>query len=564
MYTPQTWIDYDETKSLSASRMGYIEAGVEAAHKAVDLAGSRIFNVRDTAFAGGAKGDGVISTGAGTDDTAAIAAARAALINAGGGTLYFPPSAGAYKCTSLPDLQPPVATGPLPYAIRGAGSAVSVINLRGTSPAASLTVSNPNFNVDNASDGAPTWSGFRIDGTGSTGGCSGLRWSDVSYPSFADVDIRNFTTGDGMFFPNLYGWTEGVNMVSAVKISNCANLIRFDVGSGTQLGVITSTIASGASATSIAVSGGVTKALYSGQPIVIAANVSAVGVVTQTVVTTAAVSVGATSIPVTSFVAATAYTSGTARAYWGGYGSFDYWSVHDLFLKAFAGQHGIVSEQGRGINGDIQRLGSHWRVTGNFRRDTTNTGRLLWLKGKDNWDYVTWNMNVETGGSGVAHQSIKCDTGDGFVGGVGQFHAYYFAAASFAGGSYQFGVSGRVCVAGISNANGDNAFLMTRPFARNTDIGVSPSGYLGSAPTSGTSWQNTTGFDLLVKVIVTATGTFTAAVNVDVWNGLPAGTTEAAGPSGTKYALTFVHYAGKWARVDFTNATVSAPIIRYI
>jgi hypothetical protein len=62
-----------------------------SAVKLADIWGSIIYNVKDTRFAGGAKGDGI------TDDTAAI---QAAINEVGkyGGIVYFPP--GSYKVTS--------------------------------------------------------------------------------------------------------------------------------------------------------------------------------------------------------------------------------------------------------------------------------------------------------------------------------------------------------------------------------------------------------------------------------------------------------------------------------
>jgi hypothetical protein len=67
------------------------------------------------------------------------------------------------------------------------------------------------------------------------------------------------------------------------------------------------------------------------------------------------------------------------------------------------------------------------------------------------------------------------------------------------------------------------------------------------------------------------TGAGTAAWNSDVWSGLPsnlpggggAAVTMAAAGAGVTIPLTFIHYNRMWARIDVTNATISAPYVRY-
>lgn len=514
------------------------------------------------------------------DDTTAFATCAAAMVTAGRGVFYMP--AGRYKVTSLPSLVPIVATGPLTYAVRGEGSGVSVIHHIGTTFGSSFTVSNPSFNPGNglASTGAPIWSGFTIDGTSSSGGASGLRWGDISYPSFIDVEMINFSTGDGWFWSNGYGWCEGVNMLQCKSLYN-KNEVRFDVGSGRQLGTITTTLSSGSSYTSIAVSGGVSEAIGSGQSLVIAVapsvavNPDGTGAVfTQTVVTSGAVSAGATSIPVTSFTAGASYPSGTARVHFGGYGSYDYWTIESLFIQGNADQHGWVSEVSRGLGQNIARIGSKIRCTGNFRAGGTNSGKLFWIKGDDSYSDTEWDFTCETGGSGVYHKALQIDSGVGSISGHGIWSAYGFETATFAGGTYQWGFTGLANVKGVTDLSSSIIFRQTRkPGYINCNSGVSPSrggtaaspvaGQYPNTVTTGTSWQNTVGVDQMVHVTFTFTGSGTASFNVDVWNGLPAGTTMLNGTTGQVLTLSFIHYHLMWARVDFTNATVAINSVRH-
>lgn len=535
-----------------------------------------VFNVKDY----GAVGNDVIGGTPGTDCTTAFANCAAALVTAGKGIFYIPP--GTYRVTALPSFVPVVSTGPLTYAIQGAGSHVSKIHHVGTTFGSSLTVSNPSFNPGHglASTGSPLWSGFTIDGTGSSGGCSGLRWGDISYPSFIDVEITNFSTGDGFFFSNGYGWCEGVNMLQCKSLFNL-NQIRFDVGSGRQLGTITTTLTNGVAYTSIAVSGGISEALSSGQSIVIAAAPSVSvspngtgGVFTQTVTTSGAVSAGATSIPVNSFTAGANYPSGTARIHFGGYGSYDYWTIASLFIQGNADQHGWVSEVSRGIGQKMDRIGSLIRCTGNFRAGGTNSGKLFWIKGEDTYSDTMWDFTCETGGSGVYHKGLQIDSNNGAIGGHGIWSAYGFETATFGGGTYQWNFSGLANLKGITDASSAITFRQMRePGFINVSGSVEPTrggtaaspvaGQYPNSTTTGTAWQNTTGADVLVHVTFAFTGSGTASFNTNVWDGLPAGSTMIAGPSGQTHTLSFLHYHLMWARVDWTNATVTITSVRY-
>lgn len=81
----------DQSTPISAEGLKDLESRLGAY---ADLKGP-IFNVKDPAFAGGAKGDGV------TDDTAAIEAAISACSSAGGGTVVMPP--GTYLGSFMAD-----------------------------------------------------------------------------------------------------------------------------------------------------------------------------------------------------------------------------------------------------------------------------------------------------------------------------------------------------------------------------------------------------------------------------------------------------------------------------
>lgn len=522
-----------------------------------------VFRVRDY----GAVGDGV------ADDSTAFTTSLAAMVAAGRGVWDF--GTGVYKVTRSWSIQPPTDTGPLPYAVRGDGSETCTIRPSGAISGAIFKVTAPLFNPSAGNTGAARWSGFTLDGVNASGGASGIEWGDISNSSFHDIGIRNFSSGDGWFFSNPFGWCEGVDMVACRSEYN-ATQIRFDVGSGRALGTITTALTAATAYTSIAVSGGVSEAMYSGQKFVIAAATSAVGVYTQTVQTTAAVAQGATSIPVVSFTAGAAYPAGTAKVHFGGYGSFDYWNIHSLYIQGLANQNGWVSERSRGIDEKMDRLGSSYKITGNFRAGATNTGKLFWLKGNDTYSDTAWDMTCETGGTGLAHKSLQFDNGNASIQGVGVFSCYGFTAATFSGGTYQWGFSGRAYVLGVTDQTATLAFRNTRlPGYINVNSGPTPTrGGTTAAPvagqypntisTTGQAWQNTTGTDVMVHVTWTWTGAGTGSFNVDVWNGLPAGVTMITGvTSGQKLTLSFIHYHNMWARVDFTGATVAINSVRF-
>ncbi len=248
-----------------------------------------------------------------------------------------------------------------------------------------------------------------------------------------------------------------------------------------------------------------------------------------------------------------------------GYGSFDYWDVTGLYVSASADQNVVVSEVAKNTAATIDRTGTRFRLVANLDAgSTSNSGKLFWLKGYDKWSDVAWNVNAEpSGGNTFMHTTIQMDDGSALMQGTGIFTAYYLGPCVFAGGVYQFAVTGHLAINGIT---GDATFSIESGMELTRVIFNNPSGYATSV-TSGASWENTLVGDVLVTIPITFTSstTGTATWNVDVWSGLPAGSaTVAAAKTGVTIPITFVHYASRWARVDVTNATIGAPIVRWI
>ena len=172
--------------------------------------GLDVYSVSDSKYAV----SGTIGVGNVVADTAAFNAAAQDMINNGSGVLMLP--ATTLNISSFPTL--PATVSGLSYSVKGYGKNVSVINSYASSLSESLTVTAPTDFVTNA----PEWSGFTIDGTNATNDAVGIHWSDVSYGSFRDILIHNFTatSGIGMFFHNQVGWTEGISMDSIELINN--------------------------------------------------------------------------------------------------------------------------------------------------------------------------------------------------------------------------------------------------------------------------------------------------------------------------------------------------------
>ena len=141
--------------------------------------GGATFNVKNTAYGGGATGNGT------TDDTSAINAAISACISAGGGIVAFP--AGTYKVSSALV----VNTSPASITLMGTGPQASIIKQTSTT-ANGITISSSSGEVDN-----PQIFGLQILGPGSGSGVgvavsAAAGASPVESLAMRDILIQSF------------------------------------------------------------------------------------------------------------------------------------------------------------------------------------------------------------------------------------------------------------------------------------------------------------------------------------------------------------------------------------
>lgn len=167
-----------------------------------------VFNVLNTAWAGGAD-----PTGA-NDSTAAIQAALNA-VPAQGGIVCLP--SGTYKVSST------LTNAVTPTYIRGDGRWATLINFTGTGDC--LRMYNPAGSGTTFGGGV---TGLTIDGTNAGNSSTGLHAGDGSNYEW-DMVVQNFTgTGSiGVHFDNTIWWTE--KMHGTVYTSNCTQHVVFDV-----------------------------------------------------------------------------------------------------------------------------------------------------------------------------------------------------------------------------------------------------------------------------------------------------------------------------------------------
>lgn len=520
-----------------------------------------LFNVANYPGAG--------SPGAGVDN--AIQAALADMQSYGRGRLYFP--TGDWVYSVAPTLTPNGGSSTFPYAVVGDGPELTVLKPTTSSIANCLEANNPLFNGGAISKFGPAWGGFTIDGSSASGGAAGLIFGDISHISFEDIVIRNFTTGPGMLFPNKYGWTEGIRL-NGIKLENNLHGIQFAVGVGVQLGVINSTMTAGTAYTTISLAAPLTKAITAGQVFLV---YPGSGTVSMNVTCPAGASIGASSITISSFTPTVTLTAGTATVNVGSFGSFDYWDAQSVYMNIMANQHGVTSEVPLGISQNISRNESLMRMTFNAHKGVTNTGAFFNLKGNDDWQMGMFVGGETDSGSGtVSHKAALLGPGAS-IKSTGRLVLAFLDTPTYNDGTYQIQHDGAEAVKGASDIGaaspdgGTVKFASVYPRIGNIEGGVAPTAgttsgtYPGTAAatTSGTAYQNTTGADVTVQVTITWTGTGVAAWNQDVWNGLPAGATALNGVSGTIDSFTFVHRAGKWARIDVTNATYAFTELKY-
>lgn len=360
---------------------------------------------------------GSIGTGNATNDTAALTAASAAMVSAGGGILLWP--AGTFNINSWPTWA--AGTVSLSYCMRGAGKNLTILKSHASTLATSLTVNAPNDFVTNG----PAWSGFSIDGTSATSTAVGLHWSDVSNVAFIDVDISNFALTDNWYWHNIVGWTEDMFFYGCSS-SNAANIFHFAIGSG-------------------------------------------------------------------------------------GYSSFDYWVIAGMYTNLLANQNWITEEVSLNTGGTnpLQTLheGCTVRWVLNLQTATTNTGVMLNFKGWSAWTNTTFDIHAEVDGGGTtAHQSIDFANSNAGFQGLGTFTILGTTRSpTFAGGGYQFEVSGRIVIPGLYTAASG---------VTSAGSGGGSATYIYNQPTaptitSGTAWTNGLGWDVMLYIPVTLSASAT-------------------------------------------------------
>lgn len=177
-----------------------------------------VYNVMNKAYSGGATGNGS------TDDTTAIQAAVTAVINAGGGTLFFPPGTYVVSSTITASLagtyvQFVGVPGATTISFTGTGDCIMM-----------LDTSTPSGRVGH---GWPGLTGITIDGTSAGNSSAGLHIGDIQ-GLFLDLVISNFsgTSSIGCHFDNANFWTE--QCTARLWLTNCTTHVVFDVtGTGT-------------------------------------------------------------------------------------------------------------------------------------------------------------------------------------------------------------------------------------------------------------------------------------------------------------------------------------------
>lgn len=241
------------------------------------------------------------------------------------------------------------------------------------------------------------------------------------------------------------------------------------------------------------------------------------------------------------------------------YPSFDYWHVLGLKLVLQPNQHGIVDEIGLGSlggAGQVQHIGSMWRVVINAFTAATNTGILHWQKGYSKWEQVLWNIVGETdGGGATAHQSFRIDNGSPYPSGFGTIYL---------GGTWQSPTlsytsqlsdlcMGYVAISGyLNNPTAGVLNVNTKGINRQTNA-------LPTNPTltSGTQSQNTSGHDQLWTIPITSSGLMTAKLTLQYYTISVAPTTLVAGCplTGTTIPITVLVPNGTYIRIDLVNGS---------
>jgi hypothetical protein len=184
-YIPTAFVDNSEPDILAAE-LNKIGQGIKSA--------STLFNVKDPAYAGGAKGDGT------TDDTNAIQAALDAAgrvfpyPNGGGGTVLIPASVGSYMFSNLK----------IPAYVTLKGESMSHSILQRKAGSTGIAIREKTVAEANIAGATGIWiKDLCVDGQGQAGDGIDLGnqagGESLNYlAGLENVMTRNFTTGTGM------------------------------------------------------------------------------------------------------------------------------------------------------------------------------------------------------------------------------------------------------------------------------------------------------------------------------------------------------------------------------
>lgn len=243
----------------------------------------------------------------------------------------------------------------------------------------------------------------------------------------------------------------------------------------------------------------------------------------------------------------------------GPYASWMYWDV-DFDLYPFLNQIAIDDDPTQSTHD-----GSHWHVTANSAAGDGNTAVFLNMPANNSWWSVTWDFAGEVYGSGPAIDTINMTTAGKFFG-FGKFHAYFMGNSTIPTPlGWYFGFVGSLALPGITTVNGEEDVGVLGPVMRLVQAQPSaPNDY--SLAASGSSTQNTSGSDILVIVPWSSTasaGTLKFAGPSTATIGA-AGQVVGGGASGAEGALTYMHPANQFVRLDMSNVTLGTPILTVI
>lgn len=243
----------------------------------------------------------------------------------------------------------------------------------------------------------------------------------------------------------------------------------------------------------------------------------------------------------------------------GPYASWMYWDV-DFDLYPFLNQIAIDDDPTQSTHD-----GSHWHVTANSASGDGNTAVFLNMPASNSWWSVSWDFAGEVYGSGPAIETINMTTAGKFFG-FGKFHAYYMGSSTIPTPlGWYFGFFGSLALPGITTPNGEEDVSVMGPVMRLVHVQPkSPDNY--SLAASGSSTQNTSGSDVLVIVpwSSTAAGGSVQFAGPSTTTIGSVGQKVGGGASGTSGALTFMHPANQYVRIDTSNVTLGTPILTVI